>query len=92
MTSKRHLQLVDVTRDPSVEIPHPGGAVSWNQLSFINLVRGDEMICIVSARGVGRIGVGVYKAGRHVSYRECSPAEAAETTLGLQLAGFRKVG
>jgi hypothetical protein len=90
---KPHLELVDVTREePTEETPHPGGAVSWNQLSFINLVRGDEVICIVSACGVDRIGVGVYKAGRHVSYRECSPVEAAEMTLGLQLVGFKKAG
>lgn len=90
---KPHLELVDVTHgEPHVEVPHPGGAITWSQLQIVNLVRGDEVICFVSARGVGRIGVGAYQAGRHVSYRECSPAEAAETTLGLQLAGFKRVG
>lgn len=89
---KPHLELVDVSRgEPPVEVPHPGGAITWSQLQFVNLVRGDEAICIVSARGLGRVGVGAYKAGRHVSYRECSPSEAAETVFGLELVGFKKV-
>lgn len=89
---KPHLELVDVTQEIPVEVPHPGGAVSWEHLKFVNLVRGDETISLVSARGVGRVGVIAYQAGKHVSYRECSPAEAAETALGLQLVGFKKVG
>lgn len=88
---KPHLELVDMTQEAPVEVPHPGGAVSWKHIRFVNLVRGDEVICLVSARGVGRVGVGVYKANRYVSYRECSPADAAEMAVGLQLAGFKKV-
>lgn len=89
---KPRLELVDVTNKTPSEIPPPGGAVSWEQLQFVNLVRGEETICFVSARGMGRVGVGTYRAGRHVSYRECSPAEAAEAVLGLELVGFKKVG
>ena len=90
---KPHLELVDVTRaEPLAEVPHPGGAITWAQLQFINLVRGDETVCIVSAKGVGRVGVSAYQAGRHVSYRECSPSEAAETAFGLELVGFKKAG
>jgi hypothetical protein len=80
------LELVDITQE---EVPKPRGAIAYEAVKWVQLRRGDSTVTLVSTKLVDRVGVSAAHAGRHVSYRECTKAEAREAVRKFLAAGFK---
>lgn len=74
----------------SAQVPPPSGVVSYAAARWVNMVRGDDVVVLVSAPGSDRVGVSVYRARKSVSYRESTLTDAVELILDLELAGFNR--
>lgn len=78
----RLLELIDVTEE------EPVGVVSYASTRWERLDLEKATIVFASSSAIDRVGVTTYYAGKHVSYRECSIAEAKEAMGNFQRAGF----